>query len=421
MSKFKITDEKTGKTITVSGDKAPTQSEAENLFREINSKESPKQEFNLMETLANIQRGAGESEVLPITGSILGGMVGSSPGAGIGATSGKVLQQQVKEGLHWPREEEAKQAVKTGAGATLFDWFAGKFIKGAGKLAKKGFAYLDDVFKPAIEWVDKQILTQILKPSAGKIAKDLTKEGVSETIEEAQKRGIKGTAKQIYTQAIGSLKSIGSLMDDFLKTNADELPEISMKEVSTSLDDEIEMLNRMAKTDPSVKVQVKKLTELQKNLIAEGSVSFDDAWRMARDWSQQVSNYYNSGKATVDIKPYKARAYKLLNEATRKIMKEVAEKADFSEWIKYADDYHFWKNMEGFAKAGTSKMQTAVSSTRGIVQRVLPFLLRTSQNIAETGSQGLKSAGKLSGDLFKVLSQIGGQSLLNKNQENQVR
>ena len=112
---------------------------------------------------------------------MLGGILGGAPGAGIGATAGKVGQQQLGQGAHLPTQQEAGQAIKTGATAGVIDLFAGKLVKGAGKLLKGVVTKIDDAFKPMtkplVDRVNRFILSQTLTPATSKLAREFIVSG----------------------------------------------------------------------------------------------------------------------------------------------------------------------------------------------------------------------------------------------------
>lgn len=403
MAKFKITDKKTGRTITISGDKPPNEEQVKELFKKAGSEKQEPQQFGspLMNLLAKAQTGLAETEALPVSGAVLGGILGGPPGAGIGATAGEVGQQQLKTGAHLPTEEEAGQAIKVGATAGLLDIVGGQVVKGAGKVVKATFSKVDDalkpIYQPLIDKTNQFILKQTLNPASGKILKDLTEEGISETFEEASRRGLAGkSAQELFVLSRQNVDDSGKAIAEFVEENADSLPKISSKKVVSVLDDEIARLERLGKQDKTFLKQAENLKAMRDSIIEQGDFSFADAWQMAKDWSGEVSNYYNSGKATGDIKPWKARAFKLLNEGMRREMKEQAGEAGYSQWGQFADDYHFWKNLEGFAGPGAAKQQTAVTlSSRSIGQKaLLPNLLRMGQQTSQVGGGVVDATGR---------------------------
>jgi len=116
MPKFKITDNQTGKTVTVSGDMAPTEQEAENIFRQAGLRgEQPE-----------------PSSIPAIAGSIIGGTtglalgpLGALAGAGVGAAAGESIAGAVRglQGESLPPEEELQRLgteTKKGVAGELF-------------------------------------------------------------------------------------------------------------------------------------------------------------------------------------------------------------------------------------------------------------------------------------------------------------
>ena len=86
--KFRITDNVSGKTLVISGDKAPTEQEAEQLFQQSGVREQPK------------QGGILQGKALPIGGAVTGGLVGgllgpggAAAGAGAGYMGGDVIRK----------------------------------------------------------------------------------------------------------------------------------------------------------------------------------------------------------------------------------------------------------------------------------------------------------------------------------------
>jgi hypothetical protein len=117
MAKYKITDNASGKTVTVSGDHSPSEIEAEQIFRDAGLRQSPTASGNgqpqqgdnpLMYGAAKAQEFLSKGQSLPIIGSMLGKVTtgGSSVGTGFGASVGSLASSQLKPenaGLRQPK------------------------------------------------------------------------------------------------------------------------------------------------------------------------------------------------------------------------------------------------------------------------------------------------------------------------------
>jgi hypothetical protein len=124
MASYKITDNVTGKTVTVSGDTAPTEADAEGIFQQAGLRETaaqpksfqeafggrpvpekaqwnaPQQPNPLLKAAAGVQNFLGQSEALPIAGAIATRAATGVPGLSsfLGASGGERLKQSMAEG-----------------------------------------------------------------------------------------------------------------------------------------------------------------------------------------------------------------------------------------------------------------------------------------------------------------------------------
>lgn len=380
---------------------------------------------------AQVQSFLGRTKTLPavlgttggVLGRIAGGKSGSAAGSGIGVTAGTRLQQMSKRGgpeSFIATEEEGKEALQAGASAAIVDFLVGQGLDLAGKTAKGTFKVTAGTIKGLQKFLGipegaggRQMLSNVLQPSKGQIAKDLSKEGISETLEWASKNEVKGNARQIFTTAKKTLKGLWPKITKFLSTNADELPNIEGINVVSAIDDEIANLNRLGKTS-----QADELFKLKEGF--SGSYGFEDFYKLTKSWGEEARSVYQSGKEVIDVKPYMTKAYKLLNDTGRRELEKQAGAVGFTGWAKMMDDYHNWSNVEAFAESGTAAGQTKITSLRALLTRFLEHGIPVVKKIGAGGkklaaggvavakSPTVKDIGLL---LQKFLSQQGAQAI----------
>lgn len=379
----------------------------------------------------DIERKLGEGSWLPGGLGILGGMGAGPIGAGILGSSGKYLQQQAgKEQLGkgiaslspigpllFPEAqstpEEAKEQLKTGAKMAAFEAVFPYIMKGAGKVVGKVTKPIKDALRPVGQAVSRQVQSQILRPSAGMIKKELTEAGISETLEEAQKRGIKGTAREVFVSAGKMKKSIWKGIKSFLTKNADDLPKIQMDDIVSALDDEIARqtrLNQMSKVDDLVK--------MKKDF--QGEKTFPEAYQLVKDWGEEARNVYKSGKDVIDVKPHKTKAYKLLADTGRAKLKEESTKQGYGVWAKMMDDYHFYANLKEFSSGGVAKGQTPFNlSVRDLSTRTIPWGLSKVQQVPEAAGKVVEGSKKIVNPFLRSLlyPQLSGESPSPQNEQ----
>lgn len=140
MAKFKITDPQSGKTVTISGDSAPTQQEAEEIFNAAGLRNSlPPQPQDLG---GKILKGVGEAApvVLPLVAGAAGaiaGPVGSAVGAGAGTGAGLAVKRSIEQ-LQGRQTQTpgqlATESVVAPLAAGALDFVGGKALNLAGKV-----------------------------------------------------------------------------------------------------------------------------------------------------------------------------------------------------------------------------------------------------------------------------------------------
>ena len=341
-----------------------------------------------LQKAAELQKWLGKSEALPIGGSILGSILGGAttghPSLGAGAGAGIGEWQK-----GWMKGGGIKEAVPTGeemgdigmkaSGAAIFDWLIPQlFQKGGALLKKAGGPVVGKIgkwLKPGAKALERQAAAQALRPPAGQLAKELTEEGISETLEQMTKRGVKGTAKELFIESKASKTKIWSQIGKFFKQFGDDLPAVQMDDIAKSLNDDIIHYKRLGK-----QAEVDALAQMKKDVM--GKKTFQEAYELVKSWSREARSYYATDKAAIDIKPYEAKAYKLMADKGRGILKELTED-NFPQWVTMMDDYHFWSDLHRFAKTGTAKGQTAIGSVWEVFRRAIPYITVKGQQFAE--------------------------------------
>jgi len=415
--KYRIKNKKTGETKVIDESKlsdfglspqttlasTPTQTKTQTPYKRYEPPKPPKSEFETegvsypLQKAAELQKWLGESEALPAGGSILGSILGGattghpSLGAGAGAGIGEWQKGWLKGGgikEAVPTGEEMGDIGMKASGATLVDWLIPQLLKGVGGTLKKvGGPAVDKVgkfLKPAAETLKRQSSAQALRPAAGQLSKELTEEGVSETLEQMSKRGVKGTAKELFVKSKAAKTKIWSAIGKFFKQHVDDLPPVQMEDVAKSLNDDIIHYKRIGE-----QASVDGLKEMKKQVT--GKKTFKEAYELIKSWSREARNYYTSDKAAIDIKPYKARAYKMMADKGRGILKEITAD-NFPQWVTMMDDYHFWSDLHKFSKTGTAKGQTAIGSVWEVFRRAIPYITSKAQQGAEWAGGQAKQA-----------------------------
>lgn len=360
-----------------------------------------------------IQEDLAKSKTLPTVygtyGSVLGALMGghSSAGAGVGGSVGEWQRQWLgKGGLQGavPSKKEAVQIGTTGGKMALADWLVGKAFKTAGKGVKKIGqtepvqnvikAVDDKIVNPAVNriWnpIKRKMLAQIMHPTRIQLINSFTKEGISETLEEAQERNITGTARQIFVQARRNMDEIGGtagskgMIDDYLEMYADDLPKIEMDEVvkRAGLDDVVRQYSESLGEETSESVA----KEVGENVSKMGTKNFDEAYRIMKDWGRFLRKAYGSDSLPSDIASEKLTAVMKLNNAGRQYLKEKAEDeiggAAGKRFAKMLDDFHFWANLKAMAEVGTAEAQGPLSSLQQLLfGQVIPTAIGTGQRI----------------------------------------
>lgn len=91
---------------------------------------NPNQKSSLLPTLAN-------SSALPMTGGIIGGMLGNVPGAGLGGAGGEAYRQLLAKAIGQPSPQTTGEAIKNigieGASQAAGEWFGGTLLPKASK------------------------------------------------------------------------------------------------------------------------------------------------------------------------------------------------------------------------------------------------------------------------------------------------
>lgn len=394
MPTFKVTDPRTGRTLKLTGDSPPSEKELEEIFSQV---EQPQKDPGFVEKLL-------KGKALPTAGAVGGGLVGGLlgpltgiAGAGVGAASGEVARQTIADVLGVQQLPPPGEAVKKEATAGLSAAALEATGVGAVKLGGKLLSPLGKALAPA----GRQLSAQVLQPSVGMIKKELTEKGISETLEEMGKRGITGTAREIFERSGSVLKTTWDDITKFLKLNKGKLPKVQMDDVVNSIDDDIARHTRLGDTR-----KVKTLQEMKKRF--GGAKSFDEAYQLIKDFGQEARNVYKTGKEAIDVKPHVTSAYKLMADTGRRVLRESADDAGFTQWGQMMNDYHFWSNLKEFAKSGTAKGQTAISSVRGLLQRGVPWGITTAQKVAQR-------TGDIARPTASIIGRILGQGISQPN------
>jgi len=135
MAKYKITDNATGKTVTISGDHTPSEAEAEQIFKDAGLRQpiAPTQpkglsyqqgDNPLLYAAAKTQETLRDTQALPIAGGIIGRAITRNPlGTGVGVTAGTALQ-----GLLKPGDTSLKDLIKPGVEAAAWDMALTKLL-----------------------------------------------------------------------------------------------------------------------------------------------------------------------------------------------------------------------------------------------------------------------------------------------------
>jgi len=363
----------------------------------------------------------GKSPFLPATYSTLGSLIGGatmgrpSIGAGVGGATGEWLKQWAgKGGIGGaiPSRQEAGRIATTGAVSGLTDFLFGQALKAAGKgieLGKRGVSGGAEKLREFLGipkgYAGRQAVAQTLQPSAGQIKNELTKEGISETLGAAQKHKLGDkNAFQVLKMAKGKTASLWKKITSFLKTNADDLPPIKGQEIVSSLDDEIARYNNLG--------EFKKAGELQKMRDGfSGTYSFNEAYKLIKNWGQEARRAYETGKEVIDIKPWKTKAYKLLADQGREVLKKEATRAGFKEWANLMNSYHEWSGIKSFADVGVSKLQTGLGGYTATLLRLLALGTPVVGRVARGVGAGTRAVGKgisaVSNPLMRYLIQSG--------------
>lgn len=88
MPTYKITDNQTGKTVTVTGNTPPTESDAEQIFKDAGLRNGDNKSL--------FQKTTSKA---PLVGAILGGLIGGPFGTGVGTIAGKKVEDVGERGL----------------------------------------------------------------------------------------------------------------------------------------------------------------------------------------------------------------------------------------------------------------------------------------------------------------------------------